>query len=97
VQSLAAVDARPVRHDGAVCKLLNAEPLGAEATHLVDEIGVSLFDVVLDICPGEAERPEEPIESEIACVGAIWVLEVQLEALAVLAEALAELDRKSVV
>ena len=92
MQSLAAVDARPVWHDGAVGELLNAEPLRAEATHLIDESVVGLFDVVLDICPGEAERPEELVESEIACVGRIWVLEVLLEALAVLAEALAELE-----
>ena len=92
MQSLVAVDARPVWHDGAVGELLNAEPLGAEATHLIDEIVVGLFDVVLDICPGEAERPEEPVESEEARVGRIWVLEVLLEALAVLAEALAELE-----
>jgi len=91
VQSLAAVDLRPCGHDGAVGELLNAEPLGAEASFVVADLAVGLLNVVLDVGPGEAERPVEPVESEEARVGRIRVLEVALEALAVLAEALAEL------
>jgi hypothetical protein len=91
IQSLAAVDARAVRHDGAVCELLHAEPLRAEAALLVDEGAVGLLYVVLQIGPREAELPEEPIEAEIARIGAIWVIDVVLEALAVCREALAEI------
>ena len=86
-----AVDPRPGWHKGAVSELLDAEPLGAEASLLVKEIGVGLLDVVLEVGPGEAERPVEPVESEEARVGRIRVLEVILEALAVRSKALAEL------
>jgi len=91
IQSLAAVDPRPCRHDGAIGELLDAEPLGAKAPHLVDEFGVGLLDEVLDVGPGEAECPVEPVESEEARVGRIRILDVPLEALAVRSKALAEL------
>ena len=91
IQSLAAVDARAVRHDRAISELLHAEPLRAETGLLVEEVVVGLLNVVLEIGPREAELPEEPIEAEIARIGAIWVLDVVLEALAVCKEALAEL------
>jgi len=90
-QSLVAVDARAVRDDGAISELLDTEPLRAEAPLLVDESTVGLFDVVLEVSPREAESPEEPVEAEIARIGAIWVREVPLEALAVNAEVVAEL------
>jgi len=90
-QSLVAVDARAVRDDGAISELLDTEPLRAEAPLLVDESTVGLLDVVLEVGPREAECPVEPVESEEARVGAIWVREVPLEALAVNAEVVAEL------
>ena len=91
MQSLAAVDARPVWHNRAVGELLNAEPLRAEATHLIDELAVGLLYVVLEIGPREGENPEDLVEAQIAGGCGLWVLEVRLEALAVCKEALAEL------
>ena len=91
VQSLLAADARPGGREGAVGELLNAEPLGAKASLVVEEVRVGLLHVVLDVGPGEAERPVEAVESEEARVGRIRILEVILEALAVRSEALAEL------
>ena len=84
------VDARAIGHDGAVLQLLDAEPLGAEAGRIVDDLVVGLLDEVLKIGPGEAGRPEEVVQAEVAGRSLIWMGESLTEALAIREEALAE-------
>ena len=85
------MDPWAVRYNAAAGELLDAEPLRAEAGLIVEDLVVGLLDVVLEVGPREAERPEELAESEIASSLAIRILEVILEALAVRGKALAEL------
>ncbi len=82
--------ARAVGHDGAVLELLDAKPLGAEAGRIVDDLVVGLLDEVLKIRPGEACRPEEVVQAEVAGRILIWMGESITETLAIREEALAE-------
>ena len=71
-------------HEGAVGHLLYEEPLGArEAGLLVADLVVGLLDVVLDVCPGEAERPEEVVEREVARGSLVRSLQLLHEARAI--------------
>ena len=83
--------ARGRGREAAVGHLLYREPLGARETGLlVADLVVGLLDVVLDVRPGEAERPEEVVEREIARGRHIRSLQLLHEARAIRVKTLAE-------
>jgi hypothetical protein len=86
VQRLVEVDTRAHRHSVRREAIRNV----AEAALLVDDRGVGLLDEVLKIRPGEAKRPEELVEPQVARRGDARVLELLHEALAIRGKTLAE-------